>query len=201
MAEQTAEKISYEDFLRLYDGQYAEWENGEVTLMSPLSIAHMRLSNFLQVLFFHFLITNPIGDLLSAPFTMRISHNYSPEPDLMFVRNEHKDRIQRTGLEGAADVVIEIISPESDDRDRHKKYSAYQAGGVGEYWLLNPASDTAFFCRLAQNNHFELVALDEQGYFHSVSIPGFKLPVNVLWSVPELSAAQIMDIVQSILNS
>lgn len=55
-----------------------------------------------------------------------------------FVAEEHLDRLQEMHLEGPADLVVEIVSPESRLRDRGEKFAEYELAGVSEYWLLDP---------------------------------------------------------------
>ena len=50
--------------------------------------------------------------------------------------SERLDRVHRTYLDGPADLVVEIVSPESAGRDRGEKYYEYEAAGIPEYWLL-----------------------------------------------------------------
>ena len=65
-------RLSYEEFLVLYDGVSAEWVNGVVILMSPASQKHQALSGFLTALLMHFVEANQLGEVLSAPFQMKI---------------------------------------------------------------------------------------------------------------------------------
>lgn len=60
------------------------------------------------------------------------------EPDLLFISNETAQRLTERKLEGAADLVIEIIFPESVRRDRYEKFDEYEEAGVREYWIIDP---------------------------------------------------------------
>ncbi len=86
------------------------------------------------------------------------------EPDVLFIANDHLDRLKPPYLDGPADLVIEIISPESVKRYRGRKFFEYQAGGVAEYWLIDPAVQVAEFYQLAQ--------LDGQRLFRRVAEDG-----------------------------
>ena len=59
-------------------------------------------------------------------------------PDLMFVSNERRGIITEAWLVGAPDLVIEITSPVTEDRDRGVKLDLYRRQGAGEYWIVDP---------------------------------------------------------------
>ncbi len=116
---------------------------------------------------------------------MKITPN-SParEPDLHIVLNERAGIIQETMTAGAADVVIEIVSPESEDRDMIDKYYEYQSGGVREYWMINPVRKQADFYILGDEGLYQRIELRE-GIFQSRMLPQFILDTTVLWK-PDL---------------
>src|SRR5689334_11489142 len=60
----------------------------------------------------------------------------------MFISETNRGRIRRTVVEGAPDLIVEIVSPDSQNRDRRDKYLEYGDAGVREYWLIDPLSQT-----------------------------------------------------------
>ncbi|MBX2999392.1 MAG: Uma2 family endonuclease [Caldilineaceae bacterium] len=180
--EQHRREMSYEEFLVWADGRHAEWLNGKAILMSPASERHQQLLSFLDQLLGSFVQIRRLGVLMVAPFQMRLA-NSGREPDLLFVRNEHRDRLQNAYLQGPADLVIEIVSPESIGRDRGDKFYEYEADGVPEYWLLDPLTERAEFYQLDENGIYELIRLDD-GIYRSQQLPGFWLDPDWLWQDP-----------------
>jgi Uma2 family endonuclease len=178
-------KISYEDFLVRYDGVHAEWVDGEVELMSPVSDAHQEISIFLLRLMTEFVEVHQLGIVRYEPFQMKlITTPRGREPDIMFISQANRANMQPNYLNGPADLVIEVISPESIERDRVKKFTEYQNGGVPEYWLIDPMTRRADFFRRAANGHFQNVSSDADGVYHSVGLPGFWLREEWLWQSP-----------------
>ena len=93
-----------------------------------------------------------MGVVRFAPFQMKTGPNLpGREPDLLFIAQEHLDRLKGTYLEGPADLVVEIVSPDSGARDRGEKFYEYERGGVPEYWLLDYARRQAEFYQLGQD--------------------------------------------------
>ena len=65
------------------------------------------------------------------------------EPDLLFVSNARSGQLRKNHLEGPPDMLVEIVSPESVDRDWNEKPAEYEAAGVPEYWIVDPMTQRA----------------------------------------------------------
>jgi Uma2 family endonuclease len=185
-------KISYEEFLQSEEYVWAEWVDGEVIKLSPASKRHQLLVNFLAALLQHFVEANRLGLIISAPFQMKTGVDLpGREPDILFIASDHLERLKDTYLSGAADVVVEVISPESLVRDRGDKFSEYEKGGVGEYWLIDPIRQLAEFYRL-DNGVYRLALVDQDGIYRSTIIAGLWLRVEWLWQEPLPSLMSVL---------
>ncbi|MEA3338380.1 MAG: Uma2 family endonuclease, partial [Chloroflexota bacterium] len=127
-----------------------------------------------------FVEQHDLGVVLSAPFQMKLARS-GREPDLLFVAQEHLGRLQETYLDGPADLAVEIISLESIGRDRGDKFCEYEEAGIPEYWLIDPLREQAEFYRLDAQGRYCLTSPDEEGVYHSQTLPGFWLRVDWLW--------------------
>lgn len=179
----SGELMSYEDFLTAYDGVHAEWVDGVVVPMTPVSPRHQQVANFLVALFQHFCEAHDAGVVLSAPVQMKVGSS-GREPDVMVVTAEHRDRIAPRYLDGPADLVVEVISPESRGRDRGDKFSEYERAGVREYWLIDPQRARVGFYSLSEQGMYEAVMPDDEGRFDSRVLPGLWIRVEWLWQEP-----------------
>ncbi|AGP55825.1 hypothetical protein M271_21495 [Streptomyces rapamycinicus NRRL 5491] len=67
---------------------------------------------------------------------------HAPEPDLLVVRAEAEQSRRQTRYE-AADVVlaVEVVSPDSEERDRETKPLKYAAAGIPHFWLVEMAGE------------------------------------------------------------
>jgi len=180
------EPISYEEFLARSDEDvHAEWVDGEVVPMSPASIRHQNLSDFLVALMRAFAEAHDLGVVLSAPIQMKTGPDLAGrEPDILFLAHHHRDRLRDSYLEGPADLVVEIVSPESRLRDRGAKFAEYEMGGVGEYWILDPELERADFYHLGSDGRYERRSADDGGVYRSRLLPGFRVRVDRLWQEP-----------------
>ena len=101
-------------------------------------VSHQRVSRNLMIhLHRHFDLTG-MGEVLHAPVAVVLSQSDVVEPDLVVVLAEHASRIRRERIEGAPDLVVEILSPSTAYRDRGLKLDLYQKAGVSEYWMVDP---------------------------------------------------------------
>jgi len=177
--------LSYEAFLQQYMGYHAEWENGEVIVFMAASRRHQLLVLWLSQVLNIFVQSYDLGVMLIAPFNMKLAMlKRGREPDILFVSQARQVLIQENHLAGAADLVIEIISPESVERDRVKKMSEYEAAGVQEYWLIDPETEQAEFYQLSNIGKYQLVSPDIHGIYHSNVLTGLQLEVAWLWLEP-----------------
>jgi Uma2 family endonuclease len=163
----------------------AEWVDGEVVIAAPMRVSELFLAQFLYELFMRHVERNVTGYVLIATFLMRLPERPSARtPDLMFLSAEHKERLTDFFIDGPADLVVEVIAPDSDGRDRSTKFVEYEAGGVPEYWLLDPLRREAYFYVLGEDGRYHLAPIAPDGVYHSHVLNGFRLQVDWLWRIP-----------------
>jgi len=194
-----ATPVSFEEFLAWTDEDtHAEWVDGRIILMSPVSIDHQRLLLFLYEILNWYVRARQLGEVLVAPVQMRLSTRPSGrEPDLLFVATGHADRLRETYLDGPADLVIEIVSPESDERDRGEKFLEYEASGITEYWLIDALRQEAAFYQLGPDGRYHPGLIEAGGVYRSAVLPGFWLRVGWLWQRPLPPVAEITHLIEA----
>ncbi len=182
-------RISYEAFLAQADeDDRAEWVDGTIVHYSPASRTHQEIVRFLTALLSAYVEAHNLGVVLPAPFQMKLSRS-GREPDLLFLTRDHLHRLHPTHLEGPADLVVEIVSPESAPRDRGEKFYEYQEAGIPEYWLIDPQAQWAEFYRLEPPGRYRLITEGSSGEYHSQALPGLRLRIEWLWAPPPLLEA------------
>jgi Uma2 family endonuclease len=181
-------KISYEQFLEWLDEDtWAEWVDGEVILMSPVNDEHQSLAMYLKVMMGFYVNSRGLGTVLDEPFQMKSGPNLpGRSPDILFVSAERQHLIQRHFLNGPADLVVEVISPESRARDRGEKYYEYEQAGVREYWIIDPERKQVEFYVLSEKGIYQPAFVGHEGEYRSAAIEGFWLRVEWLWERPPM---------------
>jgi Uma2 family endonuclease len=96
----------------------------------------------------------------------------------------HLDRLRRIYLDGPADLVVEITSPESIGRDRGEKFVEYEAAGIPEYWLIDPERRQVEFYQLGADGRYRAAVVGATGIYESRVLDGLRLPVEWLWQDP-----------------
>jgi len=175
--------MSFEEYMAWGDEDVrSELVDGKVLIMSPISLKHQEIASFLTAILRIYTEVTHTGHILTAPFAMRIGDKTVREPDLLFVSKTHEDRLTNTYLNGPADMVIEIISPESIGRDRGVKFVEYESAGVPEYWLIDPIRQQVEFYRL-NGPHYQLINPIE-GIYKTDLLPSFFIQTNWFWQDP-----------------
>lgn len=177
--------MTYEEYLDAdWLPERTEWVDGEVIESMTVSHAHARLVGWLIRMLGDFVERRGLGELLFDPFNMKVSPELPGRaPDILFLRHENLSRVRHNHLEGPADLVVEVISPGTEATDRGAKYYEYEAGGVGEYWLLDPARETAEFFLRDSQGHFRPAPLVD-GVYRSRELDGFWLRPEWLFTLP-----------------
>ena len=178
--------ISYDDYLLMAgEDMLVEWANGEIITHMPPKTNHQQIVSFLHKLLGFFADFFALGEVLAAPFEMKLAHS-SREPDIVFVAQKHEQRLTAERLNGAADLVVEVVSTDSVRRDRVTKFNEYMEAGVREYWVIDPreGKQQADFWVLDEQGRYRAGEVNEDGVYRSAALPGFWLQVDWLWQKP-----------------
>jgi Uma2 family endonuclease len=162
----------------------SDWEylDGRLIMHSPASNWHEDCFRFLLTLLSGYLDERGGAVVRGSRYPMRLDKRWSPEPDLLVVRDERRHLMAKNRLEGPADLVIEIASDSDPGLDVREKLPRYREAGIEEIWLVNP---------------FEQIVLAEirepggytaqrfaAGRLTSRVVPRFWIDVGWLWQEP-----------------
>ncbi len=179
-------KMTFEEYLEWSDHDTdAEWVDGEVVWMSPVTLDNGDLTLFLGSVLRHFVEHNNLGYVFCERVLMRLDTRPSGrEPDVVFVAAGRRSILKKGYIHGAADLVVEVVGEESQVRDRQDKYHEYERAGVAEYWIVDAESEQALFFQRDAAGMFQPVPLDGNGVYHSEVLAGLWLRVDWLWQRP-----------------
>src|SRR4030095_7048740 len=119
----------------------AEWVDGLVVFKEPISREHDTLQWWLRNLLQFYVEARDLGVVVGPQFVTRLitpRTRSRREPDVMFIAKERLASLGANHLEGPPDLALEVVSPESETRDRRDKFREYRAAGVREYWIVDP---------------------------------------------------------------
>ena len=131
-------KTMFEVFESLPEGTLAQLINNQLVMSPAPSDTHQKVLMDISNRIYNFLEKNPIGVLRIAPYDVYFDRQNAFQPDIVFIVNERKTLIRENGLQGAPDLAIEILSPNTGKYDLEDKMEVYAANGVKEYWIVEP---------------------------------------------------------------
>jgi Uma2 family endonuclease len=134
-------KMTYADYARIpADGHRHEVIGGEEIMTPAPEVPHQRASRKLERLLDEHVVAKHLGEVFDAPIDVVLSPEDVVQPDLIFIAKEHSGRITEKNIQGAPDLVVEILSPSTAAVDRGAKLALYERAGVREYWLVDPGA-------------------------------------------------------------
>jgi Uma2 family endonuclease len=152
--------------------------DGEHYVTPSPATRHQRIAGNLYYFIRGYLEDHPIGEVLMAPFDVLLSNFDIVVPDIVYVSRQRAHLITSKNLQGAADLVIEILSPATRRRDHRLKRELYERVGVEEYWLVNPERDAIDVFRRVDGTFQKPVPYTRDQILTSELLPGLELPVN-----------------------
>lgn len=111
---------------------------GELIVSPAPNFYHQKIVSELLTVITNHIKQNALGIAVASPVDVVLSPTDTPQPDLIFISNERRGIITPANIQGAPDLVVEIISPTSDRRDRQTKWELYARSGVPFYWIVDP---------------------------------------------------------------
>jgi Uma2 family endonuclease len=173
----TVVRFTYDDLQQFpEDGKRRELVEGELYTMPSPSPEHQ---DIVGEFFFElklFLRSNPLGRAFVAPVDVIFHIDDVVIPDVMFVSSERQELISKRGVEGAPDLVVEVVSPSSVKRDLEVKRKLCQREGVIVYIAID--SDNQHVHVWDGDNSF---VLDTANTLTISVLPGFSLLVSKLF--------------------
>ena len=136
-------KFTYDDYRTAPEDRRYELLDGDLIVAPAPSLKHQRVLLALAGLLDRFVKGAGLGEVLPAPCDVVLSDTDVVQPDLLFISRERAHLVRNgDNVQGAPDLVVEILSPATADRDRGYKRALYARHGVAEYWLIDPVAET-----------------------------------------------------------
>jgi Uma2 family endonuclease len=173
---------TYDDYAALPDdGNRYEVFDGELVMAPAPTVMHQRgLMNFILTVTQH-VKSHKLGECLVAPCDVILDERTVVQPDFIFVSNERASIVTEKNIQGAPDLVVEILSLSTAGRDRVTKLRLYARFGVPHYWLIDFTARTFEAFELDGTSYRLVVVHGENETFQSALFPGLSIPLNDIW--------------------
>lgn len=193
MASGTRSKLlTFDDFCFLIrDGQKGDLINGVIYMASPENTEANKLFVWLIGLMSTYAESKGLGEVFGSRVAFRLDEGNGPEPDIAFVGRDRLHLVQSGFVDGPPDVAVEIVSPESVERDYEDKRARYEEAGVKEYWIIDEVEERATFLRLGRDRKYH-EARPRKGEWRSRVLAGFWFRLEWLWQNPRPKKVDVL---------
>jgi Uma2 family endonuclease len=161
------------------DGRRYEIIGGRLVVTASPILKHQKLSLRLTDLLYE-LEKAGLGEVFEAPTDVELGPNDIVVPDLVFVTAARLGILGRQKIEGAPDILIEILSPSTSGRDEGEKRDLYARSGVREYWLVDPEQNTVRALTLVDGAYEPIPP--SGNIVRSIAVPEFRVDVDALFA-------------------
>ncbi|KGK87427.1 DNA-binding protein [Desulfosporosinus sp. HMP52] len=178
---------TYDDYLQLPEEPGCRFEIMEGFLVkepSP-SLQHQRLSRELgRRLMTFFEEYDPEGELFFAPLDVTLSNSNVVQPDILFISGARREIMRQQRIDGACDLVVEIMSPTNRRKDRLQKMEIYRKAGIPHYWIVDPEENTLETFRFNDGSYTLVFAGGPGDEFTHPDFPGLDLDLDRVFFRP-----------------
>ena len=181
-------KFTYRDYRNLPESERERFEllGGELVMVPAPVPYHQIVSRNLEQQLWDFVRRRQLGELLAAPCDVVLTEDVVVQPDLFFISKQRTRIIGDEGVHGAPDLVVEILSPSTAERDRTFKRTLYAKYGVREYWLVDPDSQTIEVFILGARGYRQAGLYEADEKLKSPLLPGLEISLEEVFTTKNL---------------
>ena len=168
-------RLTYDDFCLLPDdGKRREIIEGDLFVTPSPQTPHQRTVIRLSLRLWHFVESHKLGEVFGAPFDVVFSEFDVVEPDLIYISNARANVLTNKNVQGAPDLVVEVLSESTARVDRTIKLKLYGKFGVHEYWIIDPEGPSAEIYRRGEEGLTLVAKLSRGRCAAFANVPGIK---------------------------
>jgi Uma2 family endonuclease len=178
---------SEEEYLALETNHLVEFSDGILEVLPMPTTSHQLLVLFLYRRLMAFVTQSDLGVVLVSALRVRLRSGKFREPDVLFVSHQHADRMGEDYWTGA-DLVMEVVSGESEDRRRDliTKRREYALAGIPEYWIVDPRDEQITVLRLSGRKYLMHGRFGKGQTATSHLLPDFGVDVNEVFAARQV---------------
>lgn len=175
--------LTYEDLLNMPDdGLRYELFEGELVVTPAPGYAHQNAVFRLGRILLDHVEVHSLGNVVPAPFDVRLSDITVVEPDLLFIPTARLPEPTAVRFDGPPELIVEFLSPTTADRDQGAKKKLYAQYGVPHYWIGDPTGRWLRACSLDQGAYTEVAFGKDGDAFSAPPFPDLVIDLAQLWA-------------------
>ena len=177
-----ARKLTYADYYAMTpEGAGFQLLDGELIEMPSPTDYHQDVAADIFVPFRLFVKDSDIGVVYFAPLDVVLTENDTFQPDILFISAERRHIITGGKVQGAPDLVVEILSPSTARYDLGYKMDLYARHGVKEYWIGDCEAATIRVLLLVNGAFVTAGVYGKGDTLTSPTLSGFSLDIDVVF--------------------
>lgn len=175
-------KLTYQDYCALPDdGRRYEILDGDLYMSPAPETPHQRVAFRLAMILHAHVARRGLGEVFIAPLDVLLDEHDVVEPDIIFVSKARRSIITQKNIQGAPDLLVEVMSPSSGDRDTRDKRNLYARCGVPFYWLVDPDARSITELELVETAYAEVGVANGASNLSPKLFPGLQIQLEELW--------------------
>jgi Uma2 family endonuclease len=140
---------------------------------------HQKISRKIEFLLLQHEEKNDLGEVFDSPIDVYFGDEDTFQPDLIFISKKRSSNlVGETKIEGAPDLIIEILSPSTAYYDFGRKFKVYEKAGVKEYWIVHPERRRIEVYQNRENRLQLIREVEERGIIESELLKGFEFEIE-----------------------
>ena len=168
-------KLTYADYMKTPEEEHCELIGGELVMFTTPPTYHQLVLSNLMYKVGVFVRERDLGRVYPVLTDVVLSDRDVVKPDILYVSKQRSHILTRENVRGAPDLVVEILSPATAERDRTVKLDLYAHHGVKEFWIVDPDAKTITVL-LQGEGRFEVSGIYEAGQsLRSPTLAGFSV--------------------------
>jgi Uma2 family endonuclease len=179
----TARPVTRHEYVLIPEGApRQELIEGDLVMAPSPTTPHQHIAGRIYSTLLRYLDDHPIGQVFIAPLDVYLSDVNVFQPDVLFVAKENASIIEEHGIEGAPDLVVEVLSKSTARFDLGPKLSIYRRTGVEEFWVIDPAKRTLAVYRFDRQPDTPVSTWKARQKFSSELFPGLTIDLAVVFA-------------------
>ena len=172
---------TYEDYAKLPEGAGYQLVGGEIIVTPAPGKRHQYIVLKLIKLLDDYVEVNKLGEIAIAPRDVYFGPHDTYQPDILFIAADRLDISAEDRVNGAPDLVVEVLSPSTAYYDLRKKYRTYEKYGVKEYWIVDPEEKSIEIYSLNDDKFVLAERQVEHGEVASGLLTGLTIALSALF--------------------
>jgi len=171
-------KYTFDDYLKTPEDERYELIEGDLLMVPSPVPKHQRISRKIEFTLEKFVTENDRGEIFYAPCDVYLDDENVIQPDIFFISKDRMNIIGDKNIQGAPDLVIEIISESSAYLDMVKKKKLYANFSVKEYWIVIPEEESIQIYILKDKTYMLYKTYNRDNILESSYLNGLKIELN-----------------------